>query len=55
METISVIIPAYNHVLYVIQSLESIFRQTRQPLEAIVMDDSSTDQVMVSVVGDRVT
>jgi len=43
MGTISVIIPAYNHAPYVVESLESVFRQTRKPMEIIVIDDASTD------------
>src|SRR5262245_21686656 len=41
---ISVIIPMYNVAAYVAQTLESVIAQTWRPLEAIVVDDGSTDE-----------
>lgn len=40
---ISVIIPAYNVEEYIRRSLESVFAQTYQDIEIIVVDDASTD------------
>lgn len=41
---ISVIIPAYNEEKYINQCLSSLFKQTKRPLEIIVVDDGSTDR-----------
>lgn len=40
---ISVVIPLYNRKEYILQSIESVRRQTYQPYEIIVVDDFSTD------------
>lgn len=40
---ISVIVPNYNHVNYLIERLESVFNQTYPNFEVIVLDDCSTD------------
>lgn len=40
---VSVIVPNYNHALYLEERLESILRQTFQDFELIVLDDASTD------------
>ncbi len=40
---ISVIIPTYQHATTIAACLESIFAQTLQPLEVIVVNDGSTD------------
>lgn len=41
---ISVIVPNYNHSLYLKQRLDSIFDQTYQDFEVILLDDCSTDE-----------
>lgn len=41
---ISVIIPVYNGEKYIAAALESIFNQTYQSFEVIVVDDGSSDQ-----------
>lgn len=40
---VSVIIPNYNHARYLEQRLDSVFNQTYQNFEVIVLDDCSTD------------
>ena len=42
--SVSVVIPAWNAQRYLGAALESVFAQTIQPLEVIVVDDASTDQ-----------
>lgn len=41
--TVSVVVPSYNHAPFVEKTLRSIFAQTHQPLELIVIDDGSRD------------
>lgn len=41
--TVSVVIPCYNGSAFVRETLESALNQTHAPLEAIVVDDGSTD------------
>ena len=57
MSRISVIIPTYQHAATLPQALDSVFAQTRQPYEVIVVDDGSTDQTMQVLVPyrDRIT
>lgn len=43
MPKVSVIVPNYNHAPYLKQRLDSIFNQTFQDLEVIILDDCSTD------------
>ena len=57
MRRISVIIPTYQHATTLPRALDSVFAQTRQPLEVIVVDDGSTDQTAQALVPfrDRIT
>lgn len=43
MDTISVVIPAYNAALHISETLRSILEQSLSPLEIIVVDDCSKD------------
>lgn len=40
---ISIVVPNYNHAAYLEERLESIFNQTFEDYEVILLDDSSTD------------
>lgn len=44
--TISVIIPVYNHAHTIQKSLLSLARQTYHPLEVIIINDGSTDNLL---------
>ena len=43
METISVVVPSYNHAPYIEACLDSIFFQDYEKMEIIIVDDCSTD------------
>ncbi len=44
MPLVSVIVPNYNHAKFLQQRLDSIFNQTFQGFEVILLDDKSTDE-----------
>ena len=46
---VSVLIPCYNHEQYVEQSLNSVFNQTYENIELIVIDDGSRDNSVAVV------
>ena len=41
---VSVVVPNYNHSIYLAQRLQSIFEQSFQDFEVILLDDASTDK-----------
>lgn len=43
MPKVSIIVPNYNHAIYLQQRLDSIFNQTYQDFEVIMLDDASAD------------
>lgn len=51
MNTISVIVPAYNAEGTIALCVESLLRQTRHPVEIIVVDDASTDRTPAVAAG----
>lgn len=44
-QTISVIIPVYNHARELEKTLASVFGQTYRPLQVVIVDDGSTDDL----------
>ncbi len=43
LESVSVVVPSYNHGLFIAHCLRSIITQTHRPLQLIVIDDGSQD------------
>ena len=48
-DLVSVVLPTYNHELFVERALRSVLEQTHASLELIVVDDGSTDQTLARV------
>lgn len=46
---VSVIIPSYNHTLFILDAIKSAIKQTVKPYEIIVVDDCSTDDTKTKV------
>lgn len=42
-KSVSIILPNYNHAQYLQERLDSLFNQTHQDFEVIILDDASTD------------
>lgn len=51
MHKVSIIIPNYNHSVYLKQRIESVLNQTYQDFEVILLDDCSTDNSGVVLSG----
>ena len=42
-DLVSIIVPNYNHALYLRERLDSIYSQTYKKFEVILLDDASSD------------
>jgi len=51
MPEISVVIPSYNHAIYIEEAVTSVLNQTIGDLELIVVDDGSTDHTLQVLYG----
>ena len=49
MSSVSVVIPTYNALPFIAETLASVFAQTRLPDEVIVVDDCSPDGTVALV------
>ena len=47
--TVSVVIPCFNDGPYLTEALQSVFAQTLQPIEVLVIDDGSTNSETVTI------
>lgn len=45
-DLVSVVIPAYNHQQYIKEALDSVYEQTYQAIELILLDDCSKDKTL---------
>ena len=53
MTTVTVVVPVYNGAEYLFETLDSVFSQTFQDLECVVVDDGSTDNTQAVLASSR--